>query len=286
MHNDPVIFIFDLDNTLIGNSQSLLDYQALIMFIDNACKSGKIPKNICQKYKSNTNIKHLLTDSFYRPGIKDGLYKLKQLYPTAELFIYSAGTEKYVKEFVAYFEEYTGVHFNRPLFTRNECIVKEDNNRGKSIIQQWPKIINTLKYKYKNVKWNNILENRLIFIDDSNVIWDKPEKRIICPQYSYQIIFDSMKNIPYKIKNLQIVKDYQTTANIGFVLPNDISIDEQYMQYHVYMADYYRSWIEYNKTQLQDSFIINFINAIKPYKNLKKPFSNANVAKINKAITV
>ena len=100
MSNLPVLFIFDLDLTLIGRASNILEYKEILEWIKNNCKHKKFENENC---KININDwSKIIPENFIRPYLKDFLKEIKELFPTAEFFIFSNGTKKYVKLMVDY----------------------------------------------------------------------------------------------------------------------------------------------------------------------------------------
>jgi len=102
-NNLPILFIFDLDLTLIGKSSNIIEYKRILEWIKNNCKHKKFNNENCK-----INIKDwikIIPENFIRPHLKDFLREVKELFPTAEFFIFSNGIKEYVKTMVNYIEK-------------------------------------------------------------------------------------------------------------------------------------------------------------------------------------
>lgn len=297
MDRYPVIFILDLDRTLIGDPTHILDYQSTIEFIKNARLSNKITAEELSdaEFKALPSWKDLFVPEFFRPGLKEALEAIRKHYPTSEFFIYSAGLPEYVKSMVDIVEKHIDFKFNRPLFSRTECPTNEANHYSKSIVARYPKIIQSLSQleRYRKVNLveaaDEIMENRIVFIDDADFIWDKKEKWIQCPAYNYRPMFDIDDKILRLIHRLPIVQEYLRSSNANQTLyiheQKDFSYDEYRMNYHLFMANLYRDQSMKNRTVFtKDTFMARLVKAIQPYRTRAKPFNAKNLAAIQKEL--
>jgi len=256
-------------------------------FLRDAIKAKKIPVPSPQPYKYPP-IGELLPGAFYRRGLADALKEIQRLFPTAEFFVFSAGQRHYVEQMVKLVEEHTGVHFNRPLFSREDCTFDETRSYRKSIEVQLPRMIASLAKTYPALKKPELVEevlaNHLVFVDDNDVVWDLKDKWIPCPTYNYVLTLDPTSGVAPSVMNHAIVRTYQRSANVGFVEPEEMLDDERNLMYHTYMADFYRHALSFNKDALQDDFFARLVAALKPLHKLKRPFASAQVAKLRKAL--
>jgi len=279
----PVLFIFDLDNTLIGTSESIEFYRKVITFIKDASKSGKL--NVKDTFPTWNKF---INDSFYRKGLKEAFTQIKQMYPTAEFFIYSSGTKSYVNEYVRNVEKFIDVKINTPYFSRSECPIDETNNFKKSIISQYPTILKTLSNKYPTIEKHQeeVLKNRTIFIDDSDYLWDKKEKWIKCKPYNYYPIFDIDSKLLELIHTTPMIRDYIKAAKLDklFLIDESKNYDEYRMNYHLFMANLHRSYLSTNREAQEDTFFEKFVKALRGYKDNVKPFTDNHIKLIQKQL--
>jgi hypothetical protein len=295
----PVIFIFDLDRTLIGNPRHILDYQDTLDFIKNARISQKISKEDLsdEDFKALPSWKNLFVPEFFRPHLKESLETLRKYFPTAEFFIYSAGVPDYVKSMVDIVEKHIGFRFNRPLFSRTECPTNEANEFSKSIVAQFPKIIQSLslldRYSGLNLEeyTETLMDNSVLFIDDTDFVWDNKEKWIKCPAYNYKPMFDIDDRVLRIIHRFPIVQEYLRSSKANETLyiheQADFSYDEYRMNYHLFMANLYREHTLSNRTAFtKDDFLPRLVKALQPYKNKSKPFNRKNLATLKKTLGV
>jgi len=283
----PVIFILDMDRTLIGVSDMMFDCVEVVEFARSCCASKKITNLPCPK---KVTFQEMFQPEFIRPGVKDMLDGIKQMYPTSEIFIYSAGSQKYVAECIALVENNTGVTFNRPLFSREQCVGTQVGYK-KSIVTHLPQMMNVLTNKYPGLKdpvnQEKVTQYRLAFIDDKDVIWDMTDKWIRCPDYLYKPIIDITKYVDRRMMQHPLLRAFNAKGVLRvFFEPDEgeITDDDRNLLYHVFMADCYGSNLPNNRNALNDKFCLHLLNAIKPYKGLVKPFTAENIGNISKYI--
>lgn len=294
----PVIFILDLDRTLIGDPSHILVYKTTIEFIKNAKLSGKISDDLAPpaELAAIPSWKDLFVPEFYRPGLKAFLEEVQRQFQTAEFFIYSAGTKDYVADMIALLEKHMGVKMNRPLFSRTECPTDEQNHFTKSVIAQFPKMIKALgrQEKYADINLDEyadeIMENRVIFIDDIDFVWDRKEKLVKCPAYEYTPMFDVDDRLLRMIYRTPILQEYLRSSKANTTLyihdKDAFNYDDYRMNYHIFMANIYREQSMTNrKAHDDDDFFERLLKAIRVYKSKPKPFKTAHLLAIQKAMT-
>ena len=275
----PVIFIFDLDNTLIGYSDIYNGYKTLLDFIADKCKHKKINGPICGINKDDW--KEIIPDNLFRPHLKQGLNDIKSIYPTAEFFIFSKGTKDYVTSFVEIIEKRFDVKFNRPIFAREDASPSGIYTHQKDITGYQDTICKALYKKYPELKQekhkNLVFTERTLIIDDDVNVWSKDPRQIVCKEYNYLPTYEVNSNIIEIIRMNPIVQQF-IKDNSDYKLPipfvsSDKSYEECRMDYHIYLANHYRKNLGYNLEQLKDDFFIKFVKLLRKRKHLAKPFS-------------
>ena len=159
MNVEPIVFLIDLDGTMIGDITPQLDEYYLIKDINMRLK--KIDgKEI--RYK-NKILQEELNKYIIRKYLKNFIKKTRE-YDNIELFIYTASFDKWAKFIIPQLEKVLGYKFNRPLLTRNHLL-----DKYKSIIPCGIKdkgITNLKQIKDQNYKE---LEKKLVEIFISNL---------------------------------------------------------------------------------------------------------------------
>ena len=279
----PVIFIFDLDKTLIGESHDLMfEYKDLLTFINDACKHKRFSGSEC---KLSTNIwnKDVVSEHFFRPHVKEALHSIKNMFATAEFFVFSLGTKDYVNDIIAYLESYTGIRFNRPLFTREDSSIGDINYYMKEIKGYEEIIFKSLVRKYPKCKSayfkSLIMRERTIIIDDTDV-WNNDIRWIQCKPYTYKPICKIDNTILQLIYDNQSIKSYMTNRSVDFLPDFPETFDMFMMNYHLNTANLYRKFLQENTEQIKDDFFMKFVKCIQHRSNKAKPFTPAFLKKI------
>lgn len=294
MKDLPTIFIFDFDRTIIGDTSIVTSYADFTKFIKYACKSKEIKGDICAKHIPS--VSKMVTADMIRPGFKELLAGIKKNFSTAELFLYSAGTREYVNTYVPIVEEQIGQGpiFNRPLFSRTECFIDENNKMSKSISSQLHAIVNVLKSRYKGLQKKDIdimklLKDRILFIDDNDVVWDMANKSIKCPAFNYTQICYLDENLLRIIYNEPIIQKFILNDKWLYLYADsekDVSgsFDEFKMKFHLFMAHTYQMFLAENKKSIQDTFFNKLEKSIRPYANQQRPFTDEHIKTIQKMV--
>ena len=290
MKNLPILFIFDLDLTIIGESKNINYYKyELLGFINQNCEHKKMNGDIC-KINRNDWIK-VIPDGFIRPGFKECVLSIKETFPTAEFFIFSNGTNDYVKDYSKVIENKTGIKFNDLILSREYNLITQNNKYSKDLsdyIQEL--IIKALSDKYKKdiLEKNRklIFTERMIIIDDNQVIWNDNPNLVICPPYNYVPIVELNQDILNLIcKNNAVMSFIQSTSAKNMIFPpisvNGKSNEEVRQSYHLFMADAYLRNMDVNLKSLKDDFFQKFSKALKSRKTIDKPFTKAFIKKLN-----
>jgi hypothetical protein len=175
MLNNPLVILLDIDGTLIGDiSPQVVLYELK--------RRIKFPYNI-------KNLHDQLNNGIIRPNFNGFFNDLKD--HGVEFFIYTASEKKWAEYIVKHIEISTGVKFNRPLFTRNNC-QSINGEYKKSISYVLPSVVKSLKKKYTNITTSS-LKNMVMAIDNNNVYSANDRKSLLlCETYPYS----SPDNIP------------------------------------------------------------------------------------------
>jgi hypothetical protein len=276
----PIIFVLDMDQCIIGNSEYIFKYQILInYFILKNCKNKKINGEICKISKDLW--KQYEYPDYIRPYFKEFIFNIKKLFKNVEFFIFSFGTKEYVETTIEYVEEKIDFKFNRPIFTRNDGIRKIDNSYIKEINGFQEMIMNS---KYSKLEIEEIFNNRLIIIDDQKRFWDNPHL-IECNSYSYTPIpyldhsFLNLLRI-----NVDILNYIKNSDNL--LLPNYLvsstSYDDFFLNYHLYTSELINKNLKTNNEAIKDEFFKNLLKELKTRSKLKKPFTTKFIEDLNK----
>lgn len=166
---NPLIFILDLDGTIIGDCI----YQTIIQHIDNVAKKNKIKttlnKQLQESYQPQSNL--------IRPFFEQFVVQIKNNFPNSQFYIYTASEKEWATKEITLIEKTHNFKLNRPIFSRNDCILDSSGQYKKSV----NKILPLIKKNNKNISIN---QNNIIIIDNNDVFIDYNSNFILCPSYN------------------------------------------------------------------------------------------------------
>lgn len=181
----PLVVLLDVDGTLVGD----VTHQVVMYELANVLK-----RKTRFSYGQKDIVTALKTSGLLRPGTKCFLEQLKA--NNIEVFIYTAAEKKWAEYIIKGIEQTTGVKFNRPLFTRDNCIMMNGELK-KSIKHITPLILRSLKKKpqYKDV---TSLSNSVIAVDN-NPVFIEEDLLVLCDTYSVTAPVNIPKYIPFDL---------------------------------------------------------------------------------------
>lgn len=267
MINQPLVYIIDLDGTIIGD----ITPQLLIYDIYNEIKmvDAKMPINV-------KTIQQNLRAGIIRPHFVEFYHQIRKFQPNAELFIYTASQPKWAEFIIKNIEQAAKIKFNRPILTRKDCVMVNDDI-SKSLYKIKNKLKGVLRKKYPSTDINNLLTVDNILIIDNNQVFPNSfdKKRLVqCPTYSFKI----PENIP-ALFSLEVFKKhsrlfYNVFHRYNIMLP----YTSNYYRFQKYFYQHYVKELD-KLEQPHDKFWEMFREVI-IRKNIQS-FSENNVRFIN-----
>jgi hypothetical protein len=253
MTNVQLVFIIDLDGTIIGDCS----YQVMVQNIDNIAKLNKV------KVKSPT----MLSDSYkpdsklIRPFFKYFISQIRSHYPRSLFYVYTASEKTWAHKEIAFIEKTHDFKFNRPIFTRNDCIKDTNGQYKKSVKQILPEIVK----KNKNVM---IPRENILVIDNNPVFIDYMSNFLLCPTYDYLHFCDIWGKIN---------QDHMKIPAIGNMM-NDLMISNKACRFQN-MSNDSKTLEQKHKWMYKKYKKINSIN--RPFQNdiFWKVLTNAIISK-------
>jgi NLI interacting factor-like phosphatase len=264
MNTLPLIFLLDMDHSIIGESY----LQVCRYEVQRA-----------MKYKGD--IKYLFDDfesGLLRPHFHSFIKLMKSRYSNAEFYIYTAAEKNWAAYMISSIERYTGIKLNRPIFSRSSCVFS--NGRVlKSIDKILPVIFKKLKTKY-NLNDINELKKQVILIDNNHVVTEVDFSRFVkCPAYEFVVASNVLTGIPEsKLKSnltslIMTLAKYSLIQNMKYV-SND---------YYRILAHYYALLSECCKTCSSSTNQTKHDND-NFWLILERIFRNHNIKSFNKKV--
>jgi len=186
---EPYIFIIDLDGTIIGDCNYQCDLYNIIELVKKYRMKGLNQYTaLCNKYLNESySVKSLLV----RPHFFTFINAMKKLYPSSYFYIYTASEKKWANKEIAIIEKHNNFKFDRPLLTRDNCIMDKYGNIVKSVAKILPLISKTIK-----IPNNYDISKRLLIIDNNPTFIDYTDNLLICPSYNYMKFYDLRETLP------------------------------------------------------------------------------------------
>lgn len=258
-YEKPIVFIIDIDGTMIGDIRPQLMLYELHLALKHANK--KINMLNIKDFEDK-----LKNGGIVRPYFTKFLKKMKDYLPNVEFFVYTASETVWAKFLINHIEKALGIKFNRPIFTREDCFY-DNQNIKKSLCTITPVVLKHLKKKYGHLKRGD-LENRLLMIDNTSGVFDERDKKYVihCESYDYthpeniyitRILYDKYSDIINsvlgKYMNLSNVKNYMNFQHV----------------FYTYYVNNLTKLYGHNQRQIKDHYFLTLLTIILD-KNIKQ----------------
>lgn len=193
---EPLVFFIDIDGTLIGDVTPQVCEWEIVEAIDKSKITG-----------FRNSLVDVLVNGLLRPQIADFIIGMKQRYDHVEFYVFTASDVRWANFVVPCIEKAIGFKFNRPIFTRENCI-----DQKKSLDCIIPKVVRGLKKKYPKISMR-MLRSRVALIDNNDVLVPCESHRCIrAPTYSFIYYNDVLS----KLSLADIERGYITIATIMY----------------------------------------------------------------------
>lgn len=272
--SEPMIFVLDLDGTIIGDCT----YQVMLHNIDE----------ISKKHKVKCSANNIMTDSYstdsklIRPFFKYFITNIKKYNPNSHFFVYTASEKTWAQKEINMIEKTHSIKFNRPLFTREDCIIDSFGQYKKSVKKILPRIAKSVKSKQNGINKNNIL-----IIDNNAVFIDYLTNFILCPTYDclhFCNIWDKISKEHMKIEEMQKFVNNLISTNKACIYDNSDHSDCKILeQKHKWLYKKYKKINSLNKRYKKDLFWKKIANIIIDRRMTN--FDNHNVNILHRAIS-
>ena len=249
----PLIFIIDIDGTMVGN----VEFQVQQYSLHNSLK----------KHGFKANKQHEIPPAFYpnaklvRPGFGSFIKTLQKFYnDNVYFFVYTASEAVWANTEINWIEKTHGIKLQRPIFTRKDCVVDSAGTYRKTISRIFPRILRIISKnkKLSNKEKQDILENNLLIIDNNAVYTDRGDKLLLCPDYNYAVFENLLHGFPQESRSHPEIQNIiYTLVNQGLLCsisdPNDDSMRVLAKQYS-WLATKCKALIDLNVSYENDEF--------------------------------
>ena len=245
-----LVFILDLDGTIIGDCIYQCEIYKIYLILAKLGIKLKINEILEDCYKEKSKL--------IRPYFSYFINKMKEYYNNPLFYIYTASEKKWALKEIDIIEKNLNLKFNRPIFTRNDCL---------NIHNKYKKSIETIKKKIK------IDNPEIIIIDDNDVYIDNNNRLIKCEAYNYKHFCNYWDYIPItKITNKIVLNFLATLIDNNRLNPlYNLLTNKNKLEYYKWLYNKCNEINKLNKKYKKDNF----------WLNLTKIIINNNISIIN-----
>lgn len=224
----PFVIVLDLDGTIIG---AIDDHIVEWIVNKHIRQNGGGLNNVA----FNKTMRLCMMNGLQRPHFSDFVNTLIRNQHGFEIFIYTASTKDWAPIPIGCVENITGIKFQRPIFSRDHCQVSASGATTKSLAAIKPSIFRTLKKKYTDLKSVSDLNNRILMVDNSDVLVDQ-NAWIPCPTYDYVSNYDVLKSIDLDVLRSNFPSIFSELVRQGLLSRN---LQKNIKTYDEFMSLYY-----------------------------------------------
>lgn len=173
MSTKPKVFILDLDGTLVGNMTSILVYHDIVDLVNVRANTNGHAVLPCDTAR-------VLQDAFVNGMARPGFLDFYERNKDAKFFIYTAAATMWARFVIDGLEKHWGVKFQRPLFTREDCIRSPTHIR-------YVKVVDMVLPRIEKSLGHTCDRNSITIIDDLPEAYVPMDRHLVfmCPCYMY-----------------------------------------------------------------------------------------------------
>ena len=285
INEEPYIFLLDLDGTIIGDCSYQCDIYNIqeiikknIILKTNTIQLGNLVKykSLCDKMLDNC---YDMQSKLLRPHFASFMTEMKKKFPNSFFFIYTASEKTWAYKEILIIEKQNNIKFNRPKFTRDNCIKDSSGNLKKSVIKIMPQLLKSIK----KPKTHSIINNIMI-IDNNPTFIDYTDNLLICPTYDYLKFHNLWESIPHEYTKISELKHFvsKLITNKKMYVKNNPSNTIILEKLHKWLYRKYKKINKYNNKYTNDTFWLNLSTLIK-HHNITT-FNRKNINMLHKSL--
>jgi len=284
-NGEPYIFLLDLDGTIIGDCSYQCDIYNIQEIIKKniTIKNHNIQLGDLTKYKTTCD-KMLekcydLQSKLLRPHFATFMSEMKKRFANCYFFIYTASEKTWANKEILIIEKQNNIKFNRPIFTRDNCLKDASGNIRKSVHKILPQLLKAMK-----MPKTHTITNHIIVVDNNPTFVDYTDNLLICPTYDYLKFHNLWENIPQEYAKISELKHFvsRLISNKKMYIRNNPSNTIVLEKLHRWLYRKYKKINNYNMKFANDSFWLNLATLIK-HHNITA-FNKKTVSMLSKSI--
>jgi len=249
----PYVFILDLDGTIVGSVEFQVSRYSLIQTLKKHGLKAPAQKEVPEAYYRE--------ELLIRPGFLECIQTLKSNFQWCHIFIYTASEKKWANHEIQWIEKSLGISFEKPIFTRSDCVIQANGSIRKSLRKILPRIFRTLS-RQKNLTPHEkeyIIKNQLMIIDDNSVYLDAQERILLCASYNYLYCENILEGIDNQsLSHPSIREEYTGLVKEGLVHPHAYDEGKDHhtkkASIHLWMAEKCKMVFQRNQPYHKDVF--------------------------------
>ena len=278
----PYVFVIDIDGTMIGNCSYQTQQYSLLTILKKMGYRAPSISTCSRAYSAD--------QSLVRPGVASFIHAMKKIYTNVHFFVYTASHKDWAHQEILWIEKQHNIKFNRPLFTRPDCVVDGAGNYRKSLHKILPRIMRAITVKgtksFTRQEQSYILENQLMIIDNNAVFLDRTDRLLLCPDYNFTLFEPLLDLIPADaMSNPSIQQHILSLVNQSLICPvkqHSTDRTEVLANQYVWLAKHCRNIAELNAMYKTDDFWLYITKII--LKNNIRTYSPTIIQQIQKGI--
>ena len=275
-HGAPMVILLDIDGTLIGD----ITPQVVVYDLCNRVKIHGAKDASCIKPQlQQRDFQEKLRDGIIRPHAKAFLVEMQR--HGVEVFIYTASEKKWAEFLIKNIEQSIEYKFNRPIFTRNDCVQEHAGKCIKHVRSVLPAIVRSINKKYRSKFKALDFQGKVMAIDNNNVYGDQDQNSlVVCSTYKY--MYPENVAAMFTKRSYELYSGYVHTCIATYInnyKPHNSFLRFEKQFYQSYYIEALQEVISKKQDFLRDVVFKIIMYCIK-HKNMTT-FSKSNVKYIN-----
>lgn len=226
-----------------------------------------------------------------RPGLASFYHAIRRMYNNnVHFFVYTASQKDWAHQEIDWIEKQHGIRFQRPLFTRQDCVVDGAGNHRKSLQKVLPRIMRSLGKKHgrslTKQEQDYITNHHILIIDNNAVFLDRTDRLLLCPDYNFTQFESLLDIIPSDaMRNPSVQQLVLSLINQGLVCPSPQGVtdrNEVLASQYVWLAKQCHGISQTNSMYKMDNFWLYITKII--LKNNIRTYSPTIIQQLQKGV--
>lgn len=279
----PRVLLLDIDGTVIGRIAAAICEQTVLVLNTLDGKVGVSPATRRSALQAaeramRASLVGRLRHGIIRPGFDDFCRRAQDPKQNLELFVYTAGDDRWAPFIVSCIETAVGIKFNRPLFTRRHCVAVADAPLRpplaalrKSLSRVLPSVLATLRRKGHIIPDAAALRARVGLVDNTHTVGLHPSdtaRLIRCSSYTFAYNYDVLGRADVEFLHsryallVPVLQRYDMFPKALTTAPDRLRFQRFSQLYHARLARALGETDALNSAALRDTFWARLSSAV------------------------